>query len=145
MFYPSAERIWLCMRLNNARKYCVITLKIMVMLQNECEICVKILEEEKHVSFVFLLHCEKVKDIFILIDKPKREKPVRTSLNIAAMAESVREAPSTSIRRRSQQLNISEILLRRILHKDLGMTPYKVHLVKELKPTNHPMQFRSAK
>ena len=42
--YPSAERIWLCIRL----KYCIITLKILVMLQNVCENCVQILEEEKH-------------------------------------------------------------------------------------------------
>ena len=70
---------------------------------------------------------KKVKETGILIDKPKREKPktVRTPENIAAVAESVREAPSTSIHRRSQQLNISETSLRRILHKDLGITPYK--------------------
>ena len=63
--------------------------------------------------------------------KPKREKPktMRTLENIAAVTESVCEAPSTSIHRRSQQLNISKTLLRRILHKDLGMTPYKVQLV----------------
>lgn len=90
---------------------------------------------------------KKVKETGILIDKPKREKPktVRTPENIAAVAESVREAPSTSIHRRSQQLNISETSLRRILHKDLGMTPYKVQLVQELKPTDHPMRFRFAK
>ena len=66
----------------------------------------------------------------ILIDKPKREKPkaVRTPENIAAVAESVREAPSISIHRHSQQLYISKTLLRRILHKDLRMTPYKVQL-----------------
>ena len=33
-FYPSVERIWLCIRLNNAGVYCDITLKIMIMLQN---------------------------------------------------------------------------------------------------------------
>ena len=46
----------------------------------------------------------------ILIDKPKCEKPktVRTPENIAAVAESVHEAPSTSIHSPSQQLNISE-------------------------------------
>ena len=45
-----------------------------------------------------------------LIDKRKREKPktVRIPENIAAVAESVCEAPSTSILRRSKQLNISE-------------------------------------
>ena len=58
---------------------------------------------------------KKVKETGILIDKPQREKlkTVRTSENIAAVAESVCEAPSTSIHRRSQQLNISETSLRR--------------------------------
>ena len=90
---------------------------------------------------------KKVKETGILIDKPKREKPkiVRTNENIAAVAESVCEAPTTSIHRRSQQLNISETSLRRILHKDLGMTPYKVQLVQEWKTIGHPMRFRFAK
>ena len=67
---------------------------------------------------------------------------MRTPENIAAVAESVCEAPSTSIR--SQQLNISETSLRRILHEDLGRTPYKVQLVQELKPNDHTMRFRFA-
>ena len=55
---------------------------------------------------------KKVKEI----DKPKRErsKTVRIFENIAAVAESVREATSTSIYHLSQQLNISDTLLRRI-------------------------------
>ena len=61
------------------------------------------------------------------------------------MAESVCEAPSTSIHRRYQQLNILEISLRRILHKDLGMTPYKAQLVQKLKPIDPPIRFRFAK
>ena len=42
---------------------------------------------------------KKVKDTGILINRPKREKPktVRTPENIAASAESVCEAPLTSI------------------------------------------------
>ena len=89
---------------------------------------------------------KKVKETGILIYKPKREKPktVRTTENIAAVAESVCKAPSTSIHSRSQQLNISEASLRRILHKVLGMTPYKVQLVQELKPIDHTMRFRFA-
>ena len=55
------------------------------------------------------------------------------------------EAPSTSIHSRSQQLNISVTSLRRILHKDLDMTQYKVQLVQELKPIDYPMRFRFAK
>ena len=90
---------------------------------------------------------KKVKETGILIDKPKREKikTVRTPENIVAVGESVREQPSTSIHGLSQQLNISETSLRRILHKDLGMTPYKVQLVQELKPIDHPKRFCFAK
>ena len=71
---------------------------------------------------------KKVKETGILIDKPKREKPKteRTPENIAAVTESVCEATSTLIHRRSQRLNISETSLRRIFHKNLDMTPDKV-------------------
>ena len=31
------------------------------------------------------------------------------------------------------------------MHIDLGMMPYKVQLVQELKPIHHPMHFRFAK
>ena len=90
---------------------------------------------------------KKVKETGILSDKPKGEKPktVRTPENIAAVAESVSEAPSTSIHRRPQQLNISKTSLRRILHKDLGMTPYQVQLVQELKGIDYSMRFRFSK
>ena len=73
---------------------------------------------------------EKLKETAILIDKPKRQKPetVRTPEYIAAVAESVCEAPSISIHRRSQQLNISEISLRRTMHKDFAMTPNKTSM-----------------
>ena len=105
-------------------KYCDITFKIMVMFQKVFKNCVRILEEEQRRRYLV----KKVKETGILIDKPKREKSktVGTSENIAAVTESVCEAPSTSIHRHSQQLNISETLLRRILHKELGMTSYKV-------------------
>ena len=88
-----------------------------------------------------------MKETGILIDKPKHEKPktVHTPENIAAVAENVCEASSTSIHRRSQRLNISGTSLKRILHKDLGMMPYKVQLVQQLKPIDHSMRFRYAK
>ena len=90
---------------------------------------------------------KKIKETVLLINKPKCEKPkiVRTPDNIAAVTESVCEAPSTSIHRRSQQLNISDTSLRRILHKDLSMTSYKIPLVQQLKPIDHPISFRFAK
>ena len=71
---------------------------------------------------------KKVKETDILIDKPM-PKSVRTPEDIADVAESVCEAPSTSIHRRSLQLNISETSLKRIFDKDLGMMPHKVQLV----------------
>ena len=47
----------------------------MVMLQNVCENCIRILEEEKHRQFrAFVILYGKVKETGILIDKAKREK-----------------------------------------------------------------------
>ena len=73
--------------------------------------CVKIAygfwKKRTTVSSVCTLSCEKVKEVGILIDKAKR-KPKHKPENTSAEAESVCEAPSTSINRRSQQLNIIE-------------------------------------
>ncbi|XP_033222677.1 uncharacterized protein LOC117176532 [Belonocnema kinseyi] len=82
----------------------------------------------------------------MLVDKPTRERtrPVRSTKNIAAVAESVREQPSTSTRHRSQQLAISRTSLMRILRKDLAMKPYKVQLVHQLKPIDHPNRLQFA-
>ena len=44
---------------------------------------------------------EKVKETGILIDKSMHEKPKSATENIAAVVESVCEAPSASIHRRS--------------------------------------------
>ena len=70
---------------------------------------------------------------------------MRTLENIAAAAESVCEAPLTSIHCRFQQLNISGTALRRILHKGFGIMPYKAQMFQELKPIDHSMRFRFAK
>ena len=61
---------------------------------------------------MFVILSKIVKATGFLIGKLKREKSkaVRTTENIAAVVERVREAPSTSIHRRYQQLNISEYL-----------------------------------
>ena len=97
--------MWLCIRMNNAGKYCDITLKN----HGNVAECVRKLRTDFGTSeapsapyICYLL--KKVKETAFLIDKPKREKPkiVRTPENIAAVAESVCEPPSTSIHRRSQ-------------------------------------------
>jgi len=87
---------------------------------------------------------KRIRQTGSLLDKATRSRarPVRSTENIAAVAQSVLEQPSTSTCQRSQNLNISRTSLRRILNKDLGMKPYKVQLVQELKPHDHPMRFR---
>jgi len=87
---------------------------------------------------------KRIRQTGSLLDKATRSCvcPVRSTENIAVVAQSVLEQPSTSIRHRSQNLNISRTSLRRILNKDLGMKPYKVQLVQELKPHDHPMRFQ---
>ena len=70
---------------------------------------------------------------------------MRTPENITVVTESVLEVPSTSIHRPSEQLHISETSWRRIFHKNLGMTPYKVQFIQGLKPIDHTMCFRFPK
>ena len=96
---------------------------------------VRILEEEKH---------HQVR-MFAIFWKMWKKSASHIPEIIAVVAESVSKAPTTSIYRRSQQLNISETSLGGILHKDLSMMPYKVQMGQELKPIGHPMRFCFAK
>jgi len=73
-----------------------------------------------------------------------RARPFRSVENIAAVAESVNDNPSTSTRHRAQELDISRTSLQRILTKDLRLRPYKIQLVRQLKPHDHTMRFRFA-
>ena len=65
-----------------------------------------------------------MKETGIPIEKPQRGMPnsVYIRKKNAAVTESVSEA-----HRHPQHLYIPEATLRRIFHKDLGMTPNKVH------------------
>jgi len=47
------------------------------------------------------------------------------------------KSPGTSIRHRSQQLDIPRSTMQRILTKDLDLHVYKIQLTRELKPTDH--------
>jgi len=88
---------------------------------------------------------KRIRQTGSLLDKVtlSRAHRVRSTENIAAVVQSVLEQTSTSTRHRSQNLNISRTSLRRILNKDLGMKLYKIQLVQELKPHDHPLRFRS--
>ena len=87
---------------------------------------------------------KRVRETESLLDKitRSRSRTMHLAENIAAVAQSVLEHPST--RHRSQELNISRTSLRKILHKDLGMKAYKFKIIQELKPHDHPMHFRFA-
>lgn len=72
------------------------------------------------------------------LDKPRLGRPrtSRTEQNIDTVAQSIRENPTQSTRKRSSALNVSRTSLQRILKKDLLMHPYKIQLVQELKETD---------
>src|SRR5215469_12205854 len=68
---------------------------------------------------------------------PVHARTARTAENIAAVRDSVAVKPSTSTRRRAQQLHLSRSSLMTIMHKDLHLHAYKVQLTQELKPLDH--------
>jgi len=68
---------------------------------------------------------------------PVRRRNARSVQNIAAVRESVRENPRRSISRRSQELGLSATSTWRILRRDLGLHPYKIQLIQELKVNDH--------
>lgn len=65
--------------------------------------------------------------------RPGRGRSVRTAENTENVRRSIEDDPTTSTRRRSQELAISRRSLQRI-QKDLKMYPYKVQLVQSLQP-----------
>lgn len=76
----------------------------------------------------------RFRDTHTLVDKHRqRRRTVRTEEAVDAVARSVEEDPSVSIRHRAQQLAICYSTLRNILRKDLRLYPYKIQLVQELK------------
>jgi hypothetical protein len=68
---------------------------------------------------------------------PARHRTSRSLDNIAAVSESDAEIPGTSIRHRSQQLDIPRSAMQRILTKDPHLHAYKIQLTQELKSTDH--------
>lgn len=71
---------------------------------------------------------------------PVRQRNARSEENIAAVRESVANDANVSIPRRSQELQISQTTLWRILREDLSLRAYKIALTQELKPGDHRMR-----
>ena len=66
-----------------------------------------------------------------------RQRSARSVENFAAAEASVEESPNVSLTRRYQALGIFVTPLWRILRNDLGVHPYKIKLIQELKPLDH--------
>lgn len=64
-------------------------------------------------------------------------RTVRDEETIEEVRLSIRQNPSLSVRKRSQQLQIKKSSLHVILKKDLRLKAYKIQLVQELKPTDY--------
>lgn len=62
------------------------------------------------------------------------KKRVRTTENIQLLKELIEENPNTPTKIAGQVLNISKSSVKRMLHKDLHMTAYKIHRAQQLKP-----------
>lgn len=71
------------------------------------------------------------------IPKPMNLKTAQSVDNVAMVNESANGYPNLSIRRRSQQLDLSPTSVWRILKEDLALKPYKIQLTQFLKPTDH--------
>ena len=65
---------------------------------------------------------------------------VRTEENIAVISASVTDDSEISFRRRLQQLGLFYSTTWKILRKDLGVKPFKIQLVQELKPHDLPQR-----
>lgn len=68
---------------------------------------------------------------------PVRPRAGRSAENVQRVRDSVAEDARSSIRRRSQQLDIRRSTLQRIVTKDLQLHAYKIQLIQALKPLDH--------
>jgi Asp-tRNA(Asn)/Glu-tRNA(Gln) amidotransferase B subunit len=61
----------------------------------------------------------------------------RTAENIEEVEQRIAETPNKSIRRLTQETNLSFSTVQLILKKDLHFFPYRVSVVHEIKPLNN--------
>lgn len=67
-------------------------------------------------------------------------RTVRTPENVEAVRLSVTRSPRRSARRHSVALGLSPRTVRRILHDDLHLHPYKIQIVQALNPRDYPIR-----
>jgi hypothetical protein len=68
---------------------------------------------------------------------PGRPTTVKTPENVKAVRASIQQSPKRSARKHAMALGISSRSLRRILHADLNLHPYKMMQAQELSERDH--------
>jgi hypothetical protein len=68
---------------------------------------------------------------------PSRPRTVRMPENVEAVRASIQQSPKRSARKHAMALGISIWSLRRILHADLKLHPYKMMLAQEFSERDH--------
>lgn len=69
----------------------------------------------------------------VIAPKRRRSRTARTAAIVAKVSDAVTADPKTSSRRLSRQTGVTETTVRRILHQDIGLFPYKIQLVQKLR------------
>ena len=68
---------------------------------------------------------------------PGRPRTVRTPENVEAVRASIPKSPKRSTRKHATAMSISNRSLRRILHAELKLHPYKMMFAQELSERDH--------
>jgi len=63
---------------------------------------------------------------------PGRPRSVRTPENVQTVRASIEQSPRRSARKHASALGITDRSVRRMLHQELGMRPYKIMSAQEL-------------
>ncbi|KAL7723793.1 hypothetical protein ACLKA6_000408 [Drosophila palustris] len=74
-----------------------------------------------------------------------RQRTRRSDENIEAVRASIEADPRTSSYHRSQELGIARTTLRRIIHGDLKVYPYKIQMAQKLNPDDYTRRLQYAK
>lgn len=72
--------------------------------------------------------------------QPHGKESIKMTKNIESVKRSVMENPSTSVRRRSQELGLSYGTTWNILRHSLQLKAYKIQLTQELQPNDHQLR-----
>lgn len=75
---------------------------------------------------------------------PGRQRTVRTGENVERVREAILRSPRRSARRHAVALQISNRTVRRILHGELQLHPYKIAIVQKLNERDYPQRLNFA-